>query len=52
MSIEEALKQISYILQKFEAASNNEEIVGALITLNETSYSYNGERFIVIEEQL
>lgn len=52
MPIEEVLKQISDILQKFEAVSNNEEIVGVLVTLNETSYNYNGERFIVIEEQL
>lgn len=51
MLIEDALKQIANILQEFEASTNNEEIVDALITLNESSYSYNGEQFIIIKEQ-
>lgn len=51
MLIEDALKQIANILQEFEASTNNEEIVDALITLNELSYSYNGERFIIIKKQ-
>ena len=51
MSIEDTLKQIANILQEFEASTNNEEIVDALITVNELSYSYNGEQFIVIKKQ-
>ena len=51
MSIEDALKQIANILQEFEASTNNEEIIDALITLNESSYSYNGEQFIIIKKQ-
>ena len=49
MLIEDALKQIANILQEFEASTNNGEIVDALIVLNELSYSYNGERFIIIK---
>ena len=51
ISKENTFKQIADILQKFEASTNNEEIVGAIITLNDLCYSYNGERFIIVKEQ-